>query len=142
MLSWQRISALARRANGPLFFLDDPTAEEPVVVLSMQAYESLLQGNRVVQGDDQEPIRVPIRFESAHRTDVGVSREGGSQLLAPDLLLNDSTPIRSQMSVSSQPSVAMEEESPTIMTPPSSLTDERSLEERFYFQSPISEEYR
>lgn len=143
MLSWQRISALVRRTNGPLFFLDESESDQPVVVLSLAAYETLLGQQEKQEVLNQEIVRIPVRFEPVKRFEENKKiREGGSDALAPDLLANDSPSFGPLEAASSFSSPAAPTESPAIMTPPASLTDDRSLEERFYFQSPVLDEYR
>lgn len=144
MLSWQRISTLVRRTKGPLFFFDERELQEPIVVLPLSVYESLLRPEE--KKGEGERIRVPVRLETIPPTKI---EEGGrlveEKTLAPDLRSIDSEP--EQILVMQKPTetpLASPEaaESPAIMTPPASFVDERSFEERFYFQPPLAEEYR
>ena len=143
MLSWQRISTLIRRTKGPLFFFDERELQEPIVILPLSVYESLLRPED--KKGESEVIRVPVRLEQVSTPQAVVQMTMAEERsFAPDLRSEESIPRRS--GVGSDPGVSSDSiatsEQPLIVTPPASFIDERNLEERFYFQPPVSDEYR
>ena len=135
MLSWQRICALARRSAGPLFFVDEQDPDEPLVVLPLRIYESLL-AQKTSDSPSPSIRKIPVRIEEDERAPQGISLEKG---LAPDLLGKKETLPDVPKAPSSEPVEGLCSE-PLIQTPPPIL-DQRGLEERFYFQPPSSHEY-
>lgn len=142
MLSWQRISLLIRRTRGPLFFFDERELQEPIVILPLSVYESLLRAEQVKNKEGEE-IRVPVRLSSSSTEKQGAEQKG-IDTLAPDLKGKEEkegispSPFTSPSSETGSQKLDVS----SIVTPPASLLDERTLEERFYFQTPPGDDYR
>ncbi len=137
MLSWQRLCDLTRRTRSPLFFVGDQEHDDPIVILSFETYETLVnQGASLEAG---KALRIPVRLEAVSKSAASETKRD----LAPDLRHPEMSASISAGSTSATQSVDTASlETPDIMTPPASLVDERTLEERFYFQPPVADEYR
>ncbi len=150
MLSWQRIMTLVRRSPGPLCFMGETEADEPIVVLSLRAYEALLspeeQATSTLLDEEVKRIRIPVRIQPLQPHEQMASSiltRAEARIPAPDLLMDETTvisssiptPIREEvdrMSSSAQREIPLS----SIMTPPESQEEEGILlEEKFYFQA-------
>lgn len=151
MLSWQRISALARKSPGPLFFFGETEAEEPVVVLSLHAYEALLveaedekspatsflRHTEVSQGTEQA-IQVPIRIETVETRLSSEDVRHRPESPSPDLLKGSNVGLGATPHPS--PLTAPTPSVPKVAAVTPSSEGVQSLEERFYFAAPLENE--
>lgn len=135
MFSWRRLSVLVERAQAPLFLFGEGDQEDPIVVLSLKAYEMLIQ-NTSLSSEESRPTRIPVRFGERSSLSSQEAKSPASDLDAP-LESSLSAQIIQEPTYEGRSSG----EDPPIMTPPASLLDERRLEERFYFHPPVVEEY-
>ncbi|MBP7133887.1 hypothetical protein KBA73_01595 [Patescibacteria group bacterium] len=156
MLSWQRIMTLVRRSPGPLCFMGETEGDEPVVVLTLRAYEALLsseeQAVSSLLDEEVKRIRIPVRIqplEPREEMASSVLTRAEARIPAPDLLMDETTVISSSVPTSMREEAhtqasSIQREIPlsSIMTPPEPQGEDSGLllEEKFYFQAQEQED--